>query len=65
MLFLVQNSFHPQSPRCFSWNHEAPACVAEMLGEEMVDGGVFIPTMCPWKCWFLHPGRSLEGFVRS
>lgn len=65
LLFLVQNSFHPQSPHCSSWNSEAPAHVAEMSGEEMVDGGVFIPTMCPWKCWFLHPGRSLEAFVQS
>lgn len=25
LLFLVQNSFHPQSPHCPSWNREAPA----------------------------------------
>lgn len=65
LLSLVQNSFHPQSPRCSSWNCEAPVRVAEMSAEEMVDGGVFIPTMCPWTCWFLSPERSLEGLVWS
>lgn len=57
--------FTPQSPRCSSWNCEAPVRVAEMSAEEMVDGGVFIPTMCPWTCWFLSPERSLEGLVWS
>ena len=37
LLSLVQNSFHPQSPHCSSWNCEAPVRVAEMSGEEMVD----------------------------